>query len=64
MVEQQAPAALSQLQYLEKQFKKLEKKILRLEDKQNLTSEEIHELYFQKGKLFSEIELMKRIPNY
>lgn len=61
---QKKPAALSQVQYLQKKLKKLDDKISKLENKQQLTSEEIKDLYFQKGKLYSELELMRRVPSY
>lgn len=61
---QKKPAALSQVQYLQKKLKKLDDKIYKLENKQQLTSEEIKDLYFQKGKLYSELELMRRVPSY
>jgi hypothetical protein len=61
---EEKPAALSQVQYLEKKFKELEEQIECLETRQQLTSEEIRDLYFKKGKLYSEIELMKRVPKY
>lgn len=64
VTEEKIPAALSQVQYLEKKFQELEEKIECLETRQQLTSEEIRDLYFQKGKLYSEIELMKRVPKY
>lgn len=61
---QKKPAALSQVQYLEKKLQKLDDKIHKAEDKQQLASEEIKDLYFQKGKLYSELELMRRVPHY
>lgn len=63
-MEPKAPAALSQVQYLEKQFEEIENLIQNLEDKQEVTGKELRDLYFKKGKLFSDIELMKRVPNY
>jgi hypothetical protein len=56
--------ALSQVEYLEKQFNEVKEKIISLENRQQLTHEELRELYFQKGKLYSDIELMKRVPKY
>lgn len=58
------PAALSQVHYLEQKLKRLEYGISDLENRQQLTGEEIKNLYFQKGKLYSELELMKRVPQY
>lgn len=58
------PAALSQIEYLEQKLGQLENEIRSLENKQSLTSDQIRNLYFQKGKLYSEIELLKRVPQY
>lgn len=57
-------AALSQVEYLEKKLHELEKRIQSLEKNQQLTSSELKDLYFQKGKLYADVELMKRVPKY
>jgi predicted nuclease with TOPRIM domain len=57
-------AVPSQVQYLSSKLRRLENKLNRLETKQQLTNDEIKDLYFQKGKLYSELELMKRVPKY
>jgi hypothetical protein len=56
--------ALSQVDYLQSELALIDNKIEELEGKQNLTGKEIKDLYFQKGKLYSELELMRRVPEY
>ncbi len=58
------PAALSQVDYLKKKLKEIEDQIKQLEKGQDNPGAEIKDLYFQKGKLYSELELMKRVPSY
>lgn len=58
------PAALSQVQYLEQKLKELEEQITQAEEEQKASGNVIKELYFKKGKLYSELELMKRVPHY
>jgi hypothetical protein len=57
------PAALSQVEYLERKLTMINDKINEIEESCNPLPE-LMELYFQKGKLFSELELMKRVPSY
>ncbi|MEB2276958.1 hypothetical protein C2I27_03780 [Priestia megaterium] len=65
MAQQQEKAALSQVEYLEKQFQEVINKIKLAEvEPKSVQQQELHDLYFQKGKLYSEIELMKRVPSY
>lgn len=54
-------SVLSQVEYLKKKLNNLENA---LENKKDITSEELKDLYFQMGKLYSELELMKRVPKY
>lgn len=64
VTQKKAPAALSQVDYLQKQLNQLESLIDELENKQKVTGDELRDLYFKKGKLFSDLELMKRVPSY
>lgn len=57
-------AALSQVEYLEKQFQQVKEDIAAIEGRQKEENDQLRDLYFKKGKLFSEIELMKRVPSY
>ncbi|MBU5262057.1 MULTISPECIES: hypothetical protein [Bacillus subtilis group] len=57
-------AALSQVEWLESKLQKIESKIKSIEDHAAVAQNELKELYFQQGKLYSEIELMKRVPQY
>lgn len=57
-------AALSQVEYLDKKLQEIEQQISQLENEQTSRSNALHELYFQKGKLFADLELMKRVPSY
>jgi hypothetical protein len=57
-------AALSQVEYLEKKLKEIDSKIESLLQSKEKADIEIRDLYFQKGKLYSELELMKRVPQY
>ena len=57
-------AALSQVEYLEKKLKEIDQQIEILQHSKEKTDMEIRELYFKKGKLYSELELMKRVPQY
>ncbi len=58
------PAALSQVDYLKKKLKEIEIHIKEMEQDPENKGNEIKDLYFQKGKLYSELELMKRVPDY
>ncbi|MED3627960.1 hypothetical protein P4478_12950 [Bacillus subtilis] len=57
-------AALSQVEWLENKLQKIENKIKSIEDQSAVAQTELKDLYFQQGKLYSEIELMKRVPQY
>ncbi|KAF2421635.1 hypothetical protein [Bacillus subtilis] len=57
-------AALSQVEWLESKLQKIENKIKSIEDQSAVAQTELKDLYFQQGKLYSEIELMKRVPQY
>jgi hypothetical protein len=57
-------AALSHTEYLEREFNKVKSRIRELESNARASAEELRELYFQKGKLYSDIELAQRIPSY
>jgi hypothetical protein len=59
-------AALSQQEYYIKKLEEIEQKITDIERNQedHPLSDSLKELYFKKGKLFAEIELLKRIPKY
>lgn len=52
--------ALSQVEYLEKKLEEIDKKI----QEKDSHDPELFELYFKRGKLYSEIELLKRVPAY
>jgi hypothetical protein len=58
-------SALSQVDYLQNKLNAVEDQI-KLVETDPLQQEliDISELYFQKGKLYSEIELLKRVPAY
>lgn len=58
------PAALSQVDYLQQKLNIIDNRIAELEQQQQLTGNEMKDLFFQKGKLYSELELMKRVPSY
>lgn len=57
-------AALSQVEYLEKLFEQVKEEIAAIEGRQKEENDQLRDLYFKKGKLYSEIELMKRVPSY
>ncbi|PES56066.1 hypothetical protein COD93_29690 [Bacillus cereus] len=57
-------AALSQVEYLESKYAEINEQISGLEEQQKETEHDLHELYFQKGKIFADLELMKRVPEY
>ena len=57
-------SALSHLEYLELEYQKVKDQIQLLEETGTSTISVLRELYFKKGKLFSDIELAKRIPHY
>jgi|GEM_PF-4809602 len=57
-------AALSQVEYLEKKLQEIDQRIELLQRNKDEADIEIRDLYFQKGKLYSELELMKRVPQY
>lgn len=57
-------AALSQVEYLQNKYDQVNERITSLETQQKKNDENLHELYFQKGKIFADLELMKRVPVY
>jgi hypothetical protein len=57
-------AALSQLEYLQQKYDETMQKIQEMESKGVKCPQEYKDLLFQAGKLYSEIELMKRVPAY
>lgn len=57
-------AALSQIEYLEKKMQEIEEKIQTQYEIADGCNNMLNELFFQKGKLYSEIELMKRVRPY
>lgn len=59
-----APAALSQVEYLTKKLEETESRIKQVEASRLLSGSELVELFYQRGKLYSELELMKRVPHY
>lgn len=59
-----APASLSQVDYLKKKLELTEQRIHEVEESRLLSGTELVELFYQRGKLYSELELMKRVPSY
>ncbi|UYX56286.1 hypothetical protein M3Y14_34120 (plasmid) [Bacillus thuringiensis] len=57
-------AALSQVEYLQNKYDQVNERIISLETQQKKNDENLHDLYFQKGKIFADLELMKRVPVY
>jgi hypothetical protein len=57
-------AALSQLEYLQKKYEETIHKIHEMESNGVTCPQEYKDLLFQAGKLYSEIELLKRVPAY
>lgn len=57
-------AALSQIEYLENKYIEINKQISALEKRQKEHDYNLHELYFQKGKIYADLELMRRVPKY
>lgn len=59
-----APAALSQVDYLQEKLYELEALIRQVETDPHLSPNVLKDLYFQKGKVYSQMELMKRVTPY
>ncbi|ARC67273.1 hypothetical protein B14_200062 (plasmid) [Bacillus licheniformis] len=57
-------AALSQIEWLERKLEEVSNKIKSKEDNAAVAQKELKELYFQQGKYYSELELMKRVRQY
>lgn len=57
-------AALSQVEYLEKKLQEIEETINAQQEIADGCQDALNELYFQKGKLYAEIQLMKRVQPY
>ncbi|GIN55014.1 MULTISPECIES: hypothetical protein [Bacillus] len=57
-------AALSQVEWLERKLEEVKSKIKSKEDNAAVAQKELKELYFQQGKYYSELELMKRVRQY
>jgi len=57
-------AALSQVEWLERKLEEVKNKIKSKEDNAAVAQKELKELYFQQGKYYSELELMKRVRQY
>lgn len=56
--------ALSQIEYLEKKLAEIDQQIQEQSDIVSKSSQKITDLFFQKGKIYSELELMKRVRPY
>ncbi|MCD7911024.1 hypothetical protein KC480_05730 [Bacillus velezensis] len=57
-------AALSQIEWLESKLEEVEEKIKSKEYSAAVTQNELKDLYFQQGKYYSDLQLMKRVPEY
>lgn len=56
--------ALSQVEYLEKKLAEIDQQIQEQSDIVSKSNQKITDLFFQKGKIYSELELMRRVRPY
>jgi hypothetical protein len=56
--------SLSQLEYLQKKYQEVLQEINDMESQGLSHTEEYKELLFKAGKMYSEMELLKRVPAY